>query len=201
MSSSAPTASLPKLICLFRRNRRGSAAIEFAMVAPVFFMLLFAILETGIMFLADQVLETVTQESARMILTGQSQTGQLTASEVSACNNPQAGALTQAEFKSCVCGEVPALLNCNNINVDVRSYSSFPALEADLPNSCEIDSNGNLVTNNVQYNTGGPGDIVMVRLFYEWPQFVTRLGFNASDLADGKRLLCATAAFKNEPYQ
>ena len=36
MSSSAPTASLPKLMRLFRRNRRGSAAVEFAMVTPVF---------------------------------------------------------------------------------------------------------------------------------------------------------------------
>lgn len=198
MSSSA--ASFPKLMRLFRRNRRGSAAVEFAMVAPVFFALLFAILETGITFLAGQVLESVTQESARMIMTGQSQTGQLTPSEVTACNNPAAGALSQAEFKSCVCGQVPALLTCNNIYVDVRSYSSFANLDTDLANSCEIDNNGNLVTNNMQYNTGGPGDIVLVRLCYEWPQFVTRLGYNITNLADGNRLLLATAAFKNEPY-
>ena len=31
----------------FRRNRRGSAAVEFALVAPLFFALLFAIIETG----------------------------------------------------------------------------------------------------------------------------------------------------------
>ena len=48
----------------FRRNRRGSAAVEFALVAPVFFALLFAIIETALMFFASQVLETVTQESA-----------------------------------------------------------------------------------------------------------------------------------------
>ena len=57
----------------FRRNRRGSAAVEFALVAPVFFALLFAIIETAIVFFASQVLETVTQNSARQIMTGQAQ--------------------------------------------------------------------------------------------------------------------------------
>jgi Flp pilus assembly protein TadG len=41
----------------FVRNGRGSAAVEFALVAPVFFALLFAIIETAIMFFASQALE------------------------------------------------------------------------------------------------------------------------------------------------
>ena len=62
----------------FRRNRRGSAAVEFALVAPVFFALLFAIIETALVFFAGQVLETITQDSARQILTGQAQTAAFT---------------------------------------------------------------------------------------------------------------------------
>ena len=58
----------------FRRNRHGSAAVEFAMIAPMFIALLFAILESAMVFFASQVLETVTQDSARMIMTGQEQT-------------------------------------------------------------------------------------------------------------------------------
>src|SRR5271163_3188123 len=88
----------------FRRNRRGSAAVEFALVAPVFFALLFAIIETAIMFFASQVLETITQESARMILTGQAQTA----------------SYTQAQFQTYVCSQIPALFNCNNLYVDVE---------------------------------------------------------------------------------
>ena len=57
----------------FRRNRRGSAAVEFALVAPIFFGLLFAIMEVALMFFASQVLEKVTQDAARMIMTGQAQ--------------------------------------------------------------------------------------------------------------------------------
>jgi hypothetical protein len=39
-----------------------------------------------------------------------------------------------------------------------------------------------------------------VRLMYEWPIYVSLLGFSLSDLSGGKRLIMATAAFRNEPY-
>jgi len=57
----------------FRRDRKGSAAVEFALVAPIFFALLFAILETGFVFFAGQTLETVTQDVSRLVMTGQAQ--------------------------------------------------------------------------------------------------------------------------------
>jgi Flp pilus assembly protein TadG len=174
------TVSVPRFLRRFRRNRRGSTAVEFALVAPVFFALLFAILETGIMFLAGQVLETITQQSARMILTGQAQTA----------------SYTSAQFATYVCSQVPALFSCNQISIDVESYPSFSSVNF----SSQIDNNGNFITNNLQYNPGGPGDIVVVRLFYQWPLIVTGLGWNPSNLAGNKRLLVGTAAFKNEPY-
>jgi Flp pilus assembly protein TadG len=72
-SSAASAASVRNFLRRFRRNRQGSAAVEFAIVAPVFFALLFAIIETAIVFLASQVLETMVQQSARMVMTGQAQ--------------------------------------------------------------------------------------------------------------------------------
>jgi Flp pilus assembly protein TadG len=173
------TASARTIFYRFRRNRRGSAAVEFALVAPVFFALLFAIIETGLMFFASQVLETITQDSARMILTGQAQTA----------------SYTQAQFQSYVCSQIPALFSCANVYVDVESYPSF----TNVTINSQIDASNNFI-NNMQYNPGGPGDIVVVRLFYQWPLFVTGLGYNISNLAGSKRLLTATAAFRNEPY-
>lgn len=72
MSSSA--ASFGHLLRRFRENRTGASAVEFALIAPIFLVLLFAIIETALMFFASQVLETMTQDAARMILTGQAQT-------------------------------------------------------------------------------------------------------------------------------
>jgi hypothetical protein len=77
----------------------------------------------------------------------------------------------------------------------VQSYSSFTSVVITDP----IDASKNF-TNTQQYNPGNAGDIVVVRLFYQWPLFVTGLGYNISNLAGSKRLLTATAAFRNEPY-
>ena len=155
--------------------------VEFALVAPIFFALLFAIIEVAMVFYASQVLETVTQDTARQIFTGQAQGANMTA----------------AQFKSSLCGRVVALFDClGGISIDVQSYSSFSALNISSP----IDAaTKNFVPPN-NYSPGGPGDIVVVRVFYQWPLLVTGMGFNLSNLAGSKRLLTATAAFQNEPY-
>jgi Flp pilus assembly protein TadG len=178
-SPAASRASVRNLLRRFRRDRRGSLAVEFALVAPVFFALLFAIIETAIVFFAGQVLETMTQNSARMIMTGQAQTA----------------SYTQAQFQTYVCSQIPALFTCANVYVDVESFPAF----TNVTINSQIDGSNNFI-NNMQYNPGGPGDIVVVRLFYQWPLFVTGLGYNISNLSGSKRLLTATAAFKNEPY-
>src|SRR5882724_11798126 len=100
----SPAASKTNILRRFRRNRQGSAVVEFALVAPIFFGLLFAIIEMALVFFASQVLETVTQDSARLILTGQAQDS----------------SLTQAQFKNIVCSKIVALFDCvNGVYVDV----------------------------------------------------------------------------------
>ena len=90
----------------FRRNRRGSAAVEFAMIATPFFALLFAIIETGIVFFAGQVLEAGMQDTARLLYTHQAQ---------------DAG-MTQAQFKTNLCNRISVLMSCSGIDVDVKFY-------------------------------------------------------------------------------
>jgi Flp pilus assembly protein TadG len=171
----------------FCRNRRASAVVEFALVAPLFFAALFATIEVAMIFFASQVLETVTQDSARRIMTGQAQNG-----TVAGCTS----ACTPAQFKSYVCSQISVLFNCSGgIYVDVRSYSEFSSVNITPP----IDSKGNFLP-AMEYSPGHAGDIVVVRLFYQWPQFITGFGLNVANLKNGTRLLTATAAFKNEPY-
>jgi len=172
--------SFRNLLSRFRRNRGGSTAVEFALVMPIFFALLFAIIESALMFFASQVLETVTQDSARVIMTGQAQNA----------------SFTQAQFKNLVCSNVVAMFDCvNGISIDVQSYSAFASVNITDP----IDAGKNFVPPN-NYLPGGPGDVVVVRLFYQWPLFVTGFGFNLANVGTNKRLLTATAAFQNEPY-
>jgi Flp pilus assembly protein TadG len=177
-----PPSTAPKANILrrFRRNRRGSAAVEFALVAPIFFAVLFAIIELALVFFASQILETVTQDTSRLIMTGQAQNA----------------SYTQASFKDAVCAKLTVMFDCvNGVSIDVQSYKAFSAVNIADP----IDAGKNFVPPN-NYLPGGPGDIVVVRLFYKWPLFVTGLGFNPANIAGNKRLLTATAAFQNEPY-
>lgn len=177
-----PPATAPKTNILrrFRRNRSGTAAVEFALVAPIFFAVLFAIIELAMIFFASQVLETVTQDTARLIMTGQAQ---------------NAG-FTQAQFKNAVCAKLTTMFDCvNGIAIDVQSYKTFASVDISNP----IDSGKNFVPPN-NYLPGAAGDIVVVRLFYKWPLYVTGLGFNPANLSGNQRLLTATAAFQNEPY-
>ena len=164
----------------FRRNREGATVVEFALVAPMFFALLFAIIETAFMFFASQVLETAVQDSARLIQTGQAQNKSYNA----------------AQFKADVCTRITTMFDCaGGISIDVQSYPSFGSVSVTNP----IDASKNF-TNPNNYNPGGPGDIVVVRLFYQWPIIVTRFHYDISNLSGSKRLLSATAAFQNEPY-
>ncbi|HEY7844897.1 MAG TPA: TadE/TadG family type IV pilus assembly protein [Bradyrhizobium sp.] len=176
----ASSASFMRLLRRFRRNRKAAAAVEFALVAPVFLALLFAILETALMFFASQVLESVTQQSARMVLTGQAQNS----------------GWDKTAFQTYVCNQLPALFSCAKIAVDVKYYTSFSAVSFSLP----VDNTGNLVSANLQYNPGGPGCTVVVQVYYPWQLFVTGLGYNIANYPNNQRLLIGTAAFKNEPF-
>jgi Flp pilus assembly protein TadG len=190
-SMSSPAVSIAhvrKSLHRFRRNRRGSAAVEFALVAPLFFALLFAIIETAIVFFASQVLETVAQDTGRLILTGQAQ---------------NAGYKSEADLKAAVCATGNAVnvlfSNCtdttNGLFIDVQNYPGF----SNVVLNSQIDASGNFI-NNMKYCPGNAGDIVVVRVFYKWQLFVTGLGYNISNLTGSQRLLSATAAFRNEPF-
>lgn len=174
-------AAIRKLRRLIAREE-GTAAIEFAIVAAPFLALVFAIMETALVFFAGQALDNAVAQSARLIMTGQAQNGSFSA----------------AQFQQQVCSYVTGLFNCSTgVMVNVQKFSSFSSVSMLNP----LNSNGTFNKNSLSYNPGGPGDIVVVQLFYEWPVYVSLLGFNLSNMAGGNHLLVSTAAFRNEPYQ
>jgi Flp pilus assembly protein TadG len=58
-------AKVEKVCRLCRRNRRGASAVEFALVAPVLFLLVFGIIEFGRMIMVQQVVINASREGAR----------------------------------------------------------------------------------------------------------------------------------------
>jgi Flp pilus assembly protein TadG len=171
-----PIVAIVRRLRHFRRDRRGSAAVEFALVAPMFFALLFALLETGLVFFAGQLLETGIQDGARQMYTSQT--------------------LSAADFKAPICARVSLLMDCSKVDIDVRSYDPGTAITISDP----IDASGNYVAGNFVYQPPAfpSSKTVVVRGFYQWPLFVTQLGYNLANIGRGtsnsKRLLAATMA-------
>ena len=66
---------LEKVCRLCRRNRRGAAAVEFAVVAPLFFLLVFGMIEFGRMVMVQQIMTNASREGARVgVLDGVTET-------------------------------------------------------------------------------------------------------------------------------
>jgi len=169
-------------IVRFRHDTNGATAVEFALVAVPFIAIMFAIVETALTFFAQQAMETAVQNAARLIRTGQAQ---------------KAG-MTPFEFKGKICTQIEIMFNCmSGLSMDVRKYPTFDSINLSKP----INDDGELVTDDFDYEPGKGGDIVVVRAYYKWPVLINFLGMNNyGDLAGGTHLIATTAAFKNEPF-
>ena len=163
------------------RDRRGSVAIEFSLIAIPFFMLLFGVLEVGIIFFGSSMLEKATADAGRLIRTGQAQEQQM----------------TQQQFHDYICTQVSLLLSCGaNLQVDVEAYSDFGDVQIPDP----IGPDGKLNQNLDNYQLGVAGNIVLVRTFYTWDIITPLLKPFFANLANGQRLLSSSSAFRNEPF-
>ena len=165
----------------FARDDRGATAVEFALVAAPFLALVIALIQTFLVFFAQQMLETIVRQSARLVMTGQVQSANM----------------TQAVFKQKVCDQIVILFNCSGLMVDMQVASSWTSANTAMP-TLTYDGSGK-VSNVWQYDPGDPGDIVVLRIMYEWAVVLGPLGFNLSNLSNGNRLIMASAAFQNEP--
>lgn len=165
---------------LYRRDHRGVVAIEFAFLALPFFMLMFAILETSLVFIGEITLEQAVSRAGRTVRTG----------EVASAN------LTQEAFKKNLCAEILFMLRCDGIKFDLESYATFAAIPTAPPLK-----NGSLDSGSFVYQPGAPGEIMALRVFYEWP-LLTDFMRKALAPANGSTyLLQSTDVFKTEPFR
>jgi Flp pilus assembly protein TadG len=168
------------LLSRFKKAKEGAAALEFALVAMPFFLLLYAIIDISLIFFASTTLENGIVAAARQIRTGQA----------------QSMGMTEAQFRTLVCNEISMMLGCDaRLGLDVRKFNGFS--NVNLP--AALDANGNL-TGNLSFDPGAPGDVIVVRAFYTWPVMTPTAGLQFVNMAGGHRLLEASIAFRNEPF-
>ncbi len=163
------------------RSKSGSAAIEFAFVAPIFFVFLMGTMETGLIYFGNFVLQNAVNDAARQIRTGQV-----------AVNN-----ITQTQFRTTVCNSIAPLLACDsNLQIDVETMPNFASATVTNP----ITSSGGLDPSLNNWAPGTVCSIVLVRAFYTWNVATPLLTPFLVNMSSNNHLLSAAAAFRNEPY-
>lgn len=184
---------------LWRRLRRaedGASILEFALVAPTLMLLVIGIVEVAMMLFVNTLLEGSVREAARYGITGY----------------VFEGYDRIAIIRNIVRQNTIGLVDMEHVRIETLTYSSFTAIGKPEPFS---DNNGNGVRdsgeafNDVNGNgqwdsdmgvagAGGPGDIVVYTISYDWPMLTAFLG----DLLGhgGLVTLRASYAIRNEPW-
>ena len=168
----------------FYRDERGFTAVEFAMVAMPFLMLLFGTIGVGLFFFTTFSLENAVEKASRQIRTGQAQTS----------------GKTTSQFKQDVCDLAPSFVDCaGNLRVNVVSSASFSGA-ASAMGSC-TDSGGSLIPDPADSAVpGGAGEVVLVTVCYEWELAKAIPFLELGDMGSGSRLIRASTTFRTEPY-
>ena len=178
-----------RIIRRLRRDRSGATMIEFAFVAAPFLAFVIAIIEVSLVYFGGFVLENAVDQAARMIRTGQVQTQ----------------GFDEEQFKSQICDRVPGMFDCTNgLKVDVQRFENFGGID-DGNFDPPLDGDGAVDDSGFGFNPGNGGDVVLVRVYYVWdliaafPKELRGINMGLANVPGG-RLLMATAAFRNEPF-
>jgi len=182
------------LLALMRRWRReesGATAIEFAIVAMPFVLLLFGLVSVCLFYFADFSMENATWQAARAVRTGQLQQSSGSYSGITT------NADRQKALKKSFCDKAFLFPDCNSkAVVIVQSNSGFGTISQ--PNCA---SNGVVIDQSLAaFNTGAASSVVLVTICYPW-DFGGRLPLmSVSNLQGGALLMQSSAAFRTEPY-
>jgi len=175
----------------WRRDERGMAAVEFAIIAVPFLLLLVGLVSVSLYFFTSFTMESAVLNAARAIRTGQLQQGQ----------GVYSGLTTLADkrdaFKNIMCSKAPTFLDCTNRAVVlVQSSGTFGGIVE--PNCA---NNGTMVNQSTAaFDPGSASSVVLVTVCYAWKFGGQPPIFKVSNLSDGSMLMQASAAFRTEPY-
>ena len=160
------------------RCRDGNAAIEFAVLAPVFVLLLLSIIDFALMEFAQTVLDDGTAAAIRSVRFGNA-----------------------SSFPTTLCNNVSGYLTCSNLQYYFQQGATFSSM------SSSVTTNSSGIVGAQTYSAtpspagtsaAGADPYVIVQVGYKW-KFLTGPTTTATGLSNGFWLV-STAAFENEPY-
>jgi len=179
----------------FKRNERGSMVIEFALLTPVFFYMIFGIIEVFAFMLSEGILESAVRQAARSGLTGYNPSG-----------------VSREDYIRAEVQKKVFFINPANLNFKTQIYSSFSNINQPEPFTdknkdgyydvgelyTDINANGQWDPDMGVAGSGGAGDIVVYKLTYTWKFMTPFIGQLLSKT--GTMDIVANAVVKNEPF-
>jgi Flp pilus assembly protein TadG len=151
----------------------GSGLVDFALVFPVFLTFLVGVMEVAMLLFASALLEAGVREGSRFGVTGYT---------------PE-GVDRLAAIMDVIQEHTTGLIDINDATVDIKVYPSFDQVG-------ETDADGNDIGTP---GPGGPGDIVLYEINYEWETITGLLTpFLGGD--EGKIPLRVAIVVRNEPF-
>ena len=175
----------------WRREESGATAVEFAIIAMPFLLLLFGLVSVCLYYFADFSMENATWQAARAVRTGQLQ------QSTGAYSGKVTNADRQTALKKAFCDKAFLFTDCNTkAVVIVQSNAGFSSITQP---SCT--SNGSVINQaTAAFNAGGASSVVLVTICYPW-DFGGKLPLlTVHNLNNGALLMQASAAFRTEPY-
>jgi Flp pilus assembly protein TadG len=172
--------AVPTLAGKLGRDQRGAAAVEFALlIAPLLFMLM-GIMEVSMQYFVSGALDAAVQRTARLVRTGQAQTHQMTI----------------ADLKDEMCADILDLFDCSsNSYILVDTVNNLTAPAHALP----VKADGDFISSTT-FELGSGHSYVVVRGYFQFSPLFNVFGALSPGLSNGKRLLIASALFRNEPF-
>jgi Flp pilus assembly protein TadG len=166
-------AVAPSLQQRFLRDRRGAAALEFALVLPLLVFILVSALQVGVIAMSSSALDNALFQVTRQIRTGQS-----------------TAPSSADELEDQICSHAGVLMDCQSrLTVSVQRFTRFSDANAIMTQPPDG-----------AFNSGGPSDIIVVKADFRLPIVIPFIAPDGSGVSDGEVTLASRTAFKNEPY-
>jgi Flp pilus assembly protein TadG len=164
-----------------RANRSGAAALEFAIIAPIFFAIVFSTLEAGWLMTQTMMLDRAVDLTVRGLRIG------------------NAGPVTHDAIRDRICDEVMLIGNCKTtLMVELIPITNLSVMPS---NSSTCYNRGATVQPVVQFTPGQRSQVVFIRACVIVDPMTPFIGLGLAlpkDASGGFRMVAYTA-FANEP--
>jgi Flp pilus assembly protein TadG len=144
----------------FFARKDGATAIEFAIVAPVFFLILLGLLDLALLFATNVSVDLSVSSFAKQIRTGQIQAPGTAATSSSGVQ------MSLSDAKTWICQKMilmPTSICTGQLQLDVRPITFQQMSGASPISGTQFNSN------NLCYYSGNAGDVVEIRAYYLYP--------------------------------